>query len=51
MSAEVTVAWDQTQYAAAEGDVVSVCAYQLQLSELAFTVNIQSSPSDGNCSP
>ena len=47
MSVEVRVAWNQTEYSVEEGSNVSVCAVQLQLSDLAFAVDVNSPPSDG----
>ena len=47
VSVEVRVAWNQAEYSVEEGSNVRVCAVQLQLSDLAFTVDVNSPPSDG----
>lgn len=47
MSVEVRVAWNQTEYSGEEGSIIRVCAVQFQLSDLAFTLDIISTPSNG----
>ena len=43
----VTVSWEQSNYAAIEGSVLSVCAMQPVQTEKSFNVTVTAPPSEG----